>query len=164
MRVLKLIVVISVVLAGIAALRANSPPTAAKSDERVTLLGKLAEWKYPDSKMPEGASMSDGGNPTLQSVKCQTILTTPDSIEKVIDFYSKKFGIAPETGKVAGGTEARSVLVQSDSKERPVTVQVITVQRAGTSTTLVISRAASEKETHIAWLHYRRLGETGQSK
>jgi hypothetical protein len=164
MQTLKLVVAISAVLAGFAAIQANSPPTSDESKDRVTLLGTLAEWKYPDSKMPEGASMSDGGNPALQSIKCQTILTTPDSIEKVIDFYSKKFGISPETGKVAQTGEARSVLAQSDSKARPVTVQVITVHKADTSTTLVISRAESEKETHIAWLHYMRLGEAGERK
>jgi hypothetical protein len=161
---LKLIVVVSVTLAGIAAILADAPPTDAKSDERVTLLGTLAEWKYPDSKMPEGATMSDGGNPTLQSIKCQTVLTTPDSIEKVIEFYTKKFGISTETGKVAPSGEARSVLVQSDSKARPVTVEVITVQKADTSTTLVISRTATEKETHIAWLHYIRLRQTDRGK
>jgi hypothetical protein len=45
----------------------------------------------------------------------------------------------------------------SHSKDRPVTVRVIVMNRAGSSTTLVISRATGETETHIAWLHYFRL-------
>jgi hypothetical protein len=47
--------------------------------------------------------------------------------------------------------------MQNDSKGRPVAVHVIVVHKAKTSTTLVISRAKDEKETHIAWTHYIRL-------
>ena len=36
-------------------------------------------------------------------------------------------------------------------------IRVIVVNRADTATTLVISRANDEKETHITWLHYARL-------
>jgi hypothetical protein len=44
-----------------------------------------------------------------------------------------------------------------DRQDRPVTVRVIVVNKADSSTTLVISRARDETETHIAWLHYFRL-------
>jgi hypothetical protein len=37
------------------------------------------------------------------------------------------------------------------------TGRVIVVNKADSSTTLVISRATGETETHIAWLHYFRL-------
>ena len=164
MRLLALITVIGVTLICIAAIRADSPPTSAEPKDSVTLLGTLEAWKYPDSKMPHGASMSDGGNPTVQSVKCQTILTTPDSFKKVVGFYIKKLGISAETGDTAKGGEAQTVLVQDDSDERPVSMQVITVHRGKASTTLVISRAEHEKETHIAWSHYIRLGDVHEGK
>lgn len=159
MRPLILIVVTCVLLSGLAAIRADSPANIAETKRSVTLLGTLENWKYPDSKMPHGANMSDGGNPNLQSVKLQTNLTTPDSFKKVVDFYIKKLGISAETGDAAKGGEAKSVLIQSDSEERPVSVQVIDVHKGNASTTLVISRAEHEKETHIVWSHYIRLGD-----
>ena len=36
--------------------------------------------------------MSDGGNPHVQSIKCEAVLTSPDPIEKVIAYYAEKFG------------------------------------------------------------------------
>ena len=102
--------------------------------------------------------MSDGGNRRLQSVKCQAILTTSDSVEKVTNFYSEKFVSGPQdTETEVKGADAKSVSTQDDSHGRPVQLRVIVVNRAETSTTLVISRAAGEKKTHIAWSHYLRL-------
>ncbi len=115
---------------------------------QISLMQTLAAWKYPDSQMPNGASMSDGGSPGIQAVKCAAVLTTPDPIDKVIAFYAEKLGPG----------EARSVAVQDDSKGRPVTLRIFVVNRADTSTTLAISRAEGEKETHIAWSHYIRIG------
>ena len=124
----------------------------------VTLLGTLAEWKYPGSNFG-GGSMSDGGNRHLQSVKCQAILTTGDSVEKVTKFYSEKFASGPQDAeKEVKGDDAQSVSTQDDSQGRPVRLRVIVINRAETSTTLVISRAEGEKKTHIAWSHYLRLG------
>jgi len=130
---------------------------------KMTLLGTLAEWKYPGSKMPGGATMSDGGNPLVPDVLCQAILTTPDPIEKVAKFYSEKVGTPPATGGQnarveAKEADAKAVSTQDDSEGRPVTLRVIVVNKADTTTTLVISRAKSEKDTHIAWSHYRRFG------
>ncbi len=128
-------------------------------EQERSLLQTLAKWQYPGSTMLDGASMSDGGNPTLQSVKCKAILTTPDPIDKVIAYYSEK--LKPPAKKDGDATikesDAKSVTTQNDSQDRPVTVRVIVVNKADTSTTLVISRANGEKETHIAWLHYIRL-------
>ncbi len=129
---------------------------------RMTLLGTLAEWKYPGSKMLGGATMSDGGNPLVPDVLCQAILTTPDAIEKVAKFYSDKVGTPPAPGGHAARADvkeadAKAVSTQEDSEGRPVTLRVIVVNKADTTTTLVISRAKSEKETHIAWSHYRRF-------
>jgi hypothetical protein len=53
--------------------------------------------------------------------------------------------------------DAKAVSEQDDSDGRPVTVRVIVVNKADTSTTVVISRARGEGETHIAWMHYIRL-------
>jgi len=136
--------------------------TQATPPARMTLLGTLAEWKYPGSKMLGGATMSDGGNPLVPDVRCQAILTTPDAIEKVAKFYSEKVGTPPATGgqnaraKVKEA-DAKAVYTQDDSEGRPVTLRVIVVTKADTTTTLVISRVKSEKETHIAWSHYRRF-------
>ena len=54
-------------------------------------MGMLSEWLYPGSKLHGKATMSDGGNPLLQSVKCTAVLTTADPIEKVVEFYTAKF-------------------------------------------------------------------------
>lgn len=136
-------------------------PVQATQQTGITLMTVLSEWKYPGSNMPSGASMSDGGNPRLQSIKCRAILTTPDPIEKVIKFYSDKLEtpVAQKTAAEAKDAGAKSVSSQDDSRERAVTLRVIVVNKADTSTTLVISRAEAEKETHIAWLHYMRLGD-----
>ncbi len=136
-------------------------PTRANPEEGVTLMQTLSEWAYPGtlepgSRLSGGASMSDGGNPKIQSVKFRAILTTPDPIAKVIRFYSDKLEPAPKPGDVAE-PDAKSVSSQDDSKGRPVAVRVFVVNRDDTSTTLVISRAEGEKETHIAWSHYLRL-------
>lgn len=162
MRLFMLIAVISFSIVGLATIWADSPPAATPAPGRVTLLGNLAEWKYPGSKMPQGASMSDGGNPLLQSVNCQAVLTTADAVEKVVEFYSKKLGISPTTGlkndeAEVKPTDAKSVSVQEDSQGRPVVLRIISVNKGETSTTLVISRAQGEKETHIAWSQYLRL-------
>jgi hypothetical protein len=159
MNLSKMAAALSVALAGFAVLHADTAPAATDKERPVTLLGTIAEWQYPGSKMPHGASMSDGGNPDIQDLKCQTILSTPDSFEKVVDFYAKKVGAVPDAGKAAPTNAAVAVVNQSDSKDRPVSVQVISVNKADTSTTLVISRGEHEKETHIAWSQYMRFGK-----
>jgi hypothetical protein len=136
---------------------AQAPPPA-----RMTLLGTLSEWKYPGSNMLGGATMSDGGNPLVPDVRCQAVLTTPDPIEKVIKFYSEMVGtppapVGPDAKAEVKESDAKAVSTQDDSEGRPVTLRVIVVSKTDTTTTLVISRAKSEKETHVAWSHYRRF-------
>jgi hypothetical protein len=80
----------------------------------------------------------------------------------VIEFSSEKVGKPPAPGRQDARAEvkdadAKSVSTQDDSQGRPVTLRVIVVNKADTSTTLVIGRAEGEKETHITWLHYVRL-------
>jgi hypothetical protein len=132
--------------------------------KQITLMQTLEGWKYPDSKLLGGASMGDGGNRLLPSIKCRAILTTPDPVEKVVDFYSEKLITPPEI--ISPSTKAedmvpdgKSVSIQDDSQGRGLALRVIVVHKADTSTTLVISRTNDEKETHIAWSHYIRLGD-----
>lgn len=153
---------IGVTIVGLDAVRAGMPPSKAPDRERVTLLGTLAAWQYPESKIRGGASMSDGGFPGVQSVKCKAILTTPDPFEKVVKFYADKFGTESGEAQEANvrkvkETDPKSLSIQDDSEGRPVALHVIVVNKADTSTTLVISRAKGEAETHIAWSHYLRL-------
>ena len=139
-------------------------PARANGPGQISLMETLAEWKYPDSKMLGGASMSDGGNRMFPSIKWHAILTTADPIEKVVDFYSKKLvratgAILPSTKAEDLAPDSNSVSIQDDSQGRPLTLRIIDVHRADTSTTLVISRTHDEKVTHIAWSHDIRLGK-----
>jgi hypothetical protein len=139
-------------------------PDRPNGQKQITLMQTLEEWKYPDSILHGGASMSDGGNRMLQSIKCRAILTTPDPIEKVVNFYSKRLiappdVILPNTKADELVADGKSVSIQDDSQGRPLALKVIVVHKDDTSTTLVISRANDEKETHIAWSHYIRLGD-----
>ena len=94
----------------------------------------------------------------MQAVKCSAILTTHDPIEKVIAFYAEKHKAGASSGPKATKKDAATfVSVQDDSKGRPITLRVFVVNRVDTSTTLVISRAEGEKETHIVWSHSIRL-------
>jgi hypothetical protein len=131
-----------------------------KPERIMSLMETLEQWKYPGSRMLGRASMSDGGNPLLQSVKCKATLTTPDPFQKVIMYYSQNHYETRADKEPRGGvpeTDGKSVASQDDSEDRSVKIRVIVVNRANTSTTLVISQAREEKETHIAWLHYIRL-------
>jgi hypothetical protein len=162
MRFLKLLAIICFAFLS-SAICGDGPPVGEKAEGRITLLGSLEEWKYPGSNMPQGATMSGNGPyPPMRFVMCRTVLTTPDSLEKVVGFYTKKFGLAEnadQSDKSLKGDVAQAVFVQDDSKDRPVGVRVFTVNRAKTSTTFVISRADGEKQTHIVWSHFIRLGE-----
>ena len=159
-RPLIMLALVAPAMAAILAAALDRKPARADEPEGRSLLQTLSEWKYPGSNMLGGASMGDGGNPEVQSVKCRANLTTPDPIEKVIAFYAEKLGPArrrPGAGDEVKDGGARSVSIQDDSQRRPITLRVFAVNTADTSTTLVISRADNEKETHIAWLHYIRL-------
>ena len=136
-----------------------------QADEGLTLMGMIAEWRYPDSTI-NGATMSDGetvnsdGERTVQSIKCKSVLKTADSVENVLDYYKAKLkpnpekALPPQNPDIVSG---RSVTFHDDSDARPLALQVIVVNTAKTSTTLVISRSKDETQTHIAWTHYLRL-------
>ncbi len=131
-----------------------TPPTPRPE----SLMGLLGEWMYPGSKFG-GAEMTGLSNhPPIQGVYCKSVLTTADSFDKVVGYYEHKFGPAPvqsDAGPEAASTLASSI--QDDSKNRPVLLRVIVVNRGHSSTTLVISRAAGETKTHIAWSHFQNL-------
>jgi hypothetical protein len=143
---------------------ASATSSVAVADEPVTLMGTIAQWTHPESVM-NGAEMSDAatvdseGNRTVQSIVCKTTMTTDDPVEKVLAFYKTK--LAPDKNADAKTKEelkgGRSVLVSDDSDGRLFSLHTILVDTATTSTTLIISRADSEKQTHIAWKHYTRL-------
>jgi hypothetical protein len=125
--------------------------------KNVTLMGLLGEWMYPGSKFA-GAQMSDGGNRTIPSVKCQSLLTTADPFDKVVSYYEHRFISGPDQREAATkGTPAQSVSSQDHSSNRRVLLRVIVINRAQSSTTLVISQAAGETKTHIAWSHFQNL-------
>jgi len=150
-------------LVAIASVSADKPAPDTGKQKGVLLLGSLEEFMYPGAKMPDGATMSGNGPyPAMQFVICRTVLTTPDPLEKVADFYSKKFEIADKADKAEGRSkagDAQAVTMLDDSKGRPVGLRVFTVNRPKMTTTLVVSRAEGEKETHIAWSHFVRIGD-----
>lgn len=129
-------------------------------EERVTLMGMLLEWRYPDSKF-NGADSSDAAVSDVSAIKSKAILTTPDSAEKVMGFYREKLKVGAD-GKNLGEKEGewittdRSVLIQEVSGERSK-LYVIAINAAKSSTTLVVSRADGDDVTRIAWSNYRQL-------
>ena len=150
-----------VLLVGLVTMLICTSTSVSHAEENISLMKTLAEWQYPDSEF-NGATMSDGGNPTLRSIKCTAVLTTTDPVSEVVEFYTKSLDLSPATKSATPDDKltparARSVIVQDDSKDRPVAIHVIVVNQEKTSTTLVISRSATETETHIAWSHYIRL-------
>src|SRR2546421_11182459 len=107
MRFLTLVAIVCFLFLIPAAIRGDGAPAAEKAESRITLLGSLEEWKYPGSKMPQGATMTGNGPyPPMQFVMCRTVLTTPDTMEKVLAFYSKKFRTEPESDKGAKSGQA----------------------------------------------------------
>lgn len=144
-----------------------------EAEEPKTLLTMVAEWQYPGSKMKDGATMSDAatvnraGERTVPSTFCTTVLTTKDPLDKIVEYYKAKLKQVDAADPVkredkakaddnAASKSGRSVMFHADSQGRPVGIQIIVVNTDKTSTTLVISRAEKESETHIAWTHYIR--------
>jgi hypothetical protein len=144
--------------------------TICHAGESLSLLATIGQWQYPGSKingatMRDAATVNRNGERTVPSVLCKTVLTTKDPMAKVIEYYEAKLKKAadPKTAKPEGksGTDAvtdpgRSVMIHDDSQGRPLGVHIILVNMEKSSTTLVISRAETESETHIAWTHYVR--------
>ena len=127
----------------------------------VTLMGMLNEWIYPESKF-HGAESSDAAVSEISSIKSKAALSTPDSLEKVLDFYCRKLKVDREgnnLGEAAGTriTSDRSVLIQDLSQGRSCQLYLVAINRGKSSTTLVISRCKDEETTQIAWSNFRQL-------
>jgi len=130
-------------------------------------MATIVQWQYPGSKidgatMQDAATVNQSGARTVASVLCKTVLTTKDPIAKVVEYYETKLkaGTDPKTAKAEAkpGTDpGRSVMSHDDSQGRLLRLHIIIVNTEKSSTTLVISRAETESETHIAWTHYVRF-------
>lgn len=129
--------------------------------KQVTLMGMLSEWRYPDAKF-NGAQSGDAAVSDISSIKSKAILTTPDSVEKVLAFYLQKLKVDAK-GRNLGEKEGerittkRSVSIQDNSTGRPLQLYIIAINEKGSSTTLTVSRSEGETTTHIAWSNYRQL-------
>jgi hypothetical protein len=137
------------------------PREGLKETRPVTLMGMLSEWTYPESKFG-GAQTGDAAVSGVSAIKSQAILTTTDSVDKVMDFYRKKLNVdydgknLDEKGSERITTD-RSVLIQDVSASRPSSLYVIAINGAKSSTTLVVSRVEGDDITRIAWSNYRQL-------
>ena len=70
-----------------------------------SLMTMIAQWQYPDSKinggtMNDAATQNSTGERTLQSIQYKTVLTTKDSMQKVIEYYKSKL-MPPAISKAA---------------------------------------------------------------
>lgn len=135
--------------------------SAANADEPLTLIGTIVKWRYPEanigkSEMADAATIDINQNRTVPSTILKTTMTTPDSVEKVVEFYRElfarnaandsKLGLMPASG--------RSVIFCDESEDRPFAFHTIVVNSENVSTTLVITRAQGETSTHITWKQY----------
>src|SRR5262249_36845686 len=133
-----------------------------RAAEGVTLLGMLSEWQYPNATF-HGAESSDAAVSDITSIKSKALLTTPDSAEKVLNWYQQKLNVdvsGKNHGKRKEGElvkSKRAVSIQDNSAGRPLKLYIIAVNEGASSTALVISRAQGEDVTHIAWSNFRKL-------
>ena len=141
--------------------------------EVMTFFGTVAQWQYPNSTlatnkagalgwMGDASMKTTAGDITVSAVQVQAVWTTKDPMEKVIAYYETR--LKPAAGSKdakpderAAADSGTSVVSHDDSVGRPVATHIILVNTEKTSTTLVISRAATESETHVAWVHYVRI-------
>ena len=126
--------------------------------EAPSLMTMIGRWQYPGSKisgatLTDAATMNAAGERTRPSVQYRAVLTTKDSIPKVTAYYENS--LKPSAASKTAQSE-QSVTSQDDSRGRPVAIHMIFVNTETSSTTLVITRAESESETHIAWARYER--------
>lgn len=147
---LSLIVLFSIIL---------SKPVLA--NEPLTLIGSIVPWRYPEAKihhpeMSDAATMNADGDRTVPSTLLKTTMMTPDSVDKVMAFYRNLLTRSEESDAQLDlhSEVGRSVVVQDESIGRAFSLHTILVNAANTSTTILITRAPSEKLTHIIWKQY----------
>jgi hypothetical protein len=124
-------------------------------------MGILSDWIYPGSEF-KGAQSSDAAVTDISSIKSKALLTTTDSVGKVLDHYREKLNVDAEGNNLTEKegdrvTSDRSVLIQEVSGGSEPSLVVICINRKRSSTTLVVSRAGGEDVTRIAWSDYRQL-------
>ena len=147
---------------------AAAPPhgTRCIAQDAPTLMGAIAPWKYPGSKI-DGATMADGatlkpdGDRAMPSTVCKTVMRTSEPISKVVEHYKQLLSSDANSSTrkpnhALANDFPRSVAVHDLSTGRTVAMHVILINTVKTSTTLVISRAADETETHILWTQYQK--------
>ncbi len=142
---------------------ADEPQSSVEAEPKpqVTLMGMLSEWMYPESTF-NGAEMSDAAVSNISAIKSKAILTTKDSVGKVMDFYRKKLNVDNDGKNLSEKEDERittdhSVLIQDVSGDQQSSLFVIAINGIKSSTTLVVSRAAGDDITRIAWSNYRQL-------
>ncbi len=136
-----------------------------KDEKTVTLMGMLMEWHYPDAEFG-GGQMSDAGVTGVASIKCKSVLTTPDPADKVLAFYLKKLHVNKEGVNLdQKGTERvttdRSVLVQTVSDGRFTAARhrhQRPHRRKANVNDIGHQPSTGEGKTRIAWSCYRQLG------
>ena len=134
-------------------------PISAK--EPITLIGTIVKWRYPEAEIRH-SEMSDAGTKdvkdhrTIPSTLLKTSMVTPDSVEKVVAFYRNLFTHTEANRKQLGleSDAGVSVLFSDESNQRPFALHTILVTAPNISTTIIITRASSEKHTHISWKQY----------
>jgi hypothetical protein len=142
---------------------ADEPQSAveAQPKKQVSLMGMLSEWMYPESQF-NGADTGDAAVSNISAIKSKAILTTTDSVDKVMDFYRKKLNVDNDGTNLSEKegeriTTDQSVLIQDVSVDQQSSLFVIAINGVTSSTTLVVSRADGDDITRIAWSNYRQL-------
>jgi hypothetical protein len=151
-------------------------PSLVSTEPRPAKPPEWTAWQYPGST--EGGS-SKGGGGTLNRVRVgpiySVILTTPDDLDKVLEWYANKFDseiIAVPTGS---GSMSRvntanqddpvingNVMLASDrpsddraqGRWRPVRMKVISVRTPRYDLVLNVSRADGESHTHVVVTYF----------
>ncbi len=124
---------------------------------------------YPKSKNFAGESVTE--KPFLTSNTTEemgtVILLTPDPFDKVLAYYQKQMGgkLGSDSDETAGLTSAKLVrgFISNDDSKRGIVddgsdVRLVTLTKVDKEhvTTLVLSRAKTDKQTHIMFTWVKR--------
>ncbi len=120
----------------------------AAADEKKTP-HPLEQYRYPKAEAERGAAQT--GN-----MYCET-LTTADDFNKVAEFYHKKIGkdLAELKPNIIQTTSDGRAAIDA-SANRSVSLRIWVDQTDSYSLTVVVSRTADEKSTHIAISYWKR--------
>ena len=134
---------------------------AKAEEEPVLLIGTIVKWQYPGAKIggaeaSDGATVDAAGKRPVASTVMKTTMTTKDPVEEVVKFYRALLARDEKTADKLGVKpgEGQSVTFGDESAGRPFALHTILVNTARTSTVIIITRGAEEKETRITWKRY----------